>query len=74
MILRVYYFDAFKDKDLDAAQLSLIESDMNTVRNMGLKIILRFAYTDDMNGTDAPLNIIERHLDQLKLLGPVHKG
>jgi hypothetical protein len=73
MILRVYYFDAFKDKDLDEAQLALIETDMNLVRNMGLKIILRFAYTDDMNGTDAPLNIIERHLDQLKPVFEAHR-
>lgn len=66
MILRVFYLDKFKDKDLSDAQLNLIQSDMNTVRDAGLKMILRFAYTDDMAGTDAPLSIIERHLDQLK--------
>lgn len=68
MILRVIYLDQFKDKDLSTAQLTLIQSDMNTIRNAGLKMILRFAYTDDMAGTDAPLSIIERHLDQLKPL------
>ncbi len=66
MILRVIYFDKFKDKDISADFLSLIETDLNTARNAGLKMILRFAYTDDMAGTDAPLAIIERHLDQLK--------
>lgn len=66
MILRLYYFDAYKDKPLDEAELKLIEDDFGIIREAGLKTILRFAYTDDMNGTDAPLNIIEQHLDQLK--------
>jgi hypothetical protein len=73
MILRVIYFDKFKDKDISADFLSLIESDLNTARNAGLKMILRFAYTDDMAGTDAPLAIIERHLDQLKPVFENHK-
>ncbi|WEK34725.1 MAG: DUF4832 domain-containing protein [Candidatus Pseudobacter hemicellulosilyticus] len=68
MILRVYYFDGFKDKALDAATLQLIQDDFNKIRAAGLKMILRFAYTDDMAVTDAPLNIIEQHIDQLKPL------
>ncbi len=68
LILRVYYFDAFKSAALDAAQLDLISQDFANVRAAGLKIILRFAYTDQMTGTDAPLNIINQHLDQLKPL------
>jgi hypothetical protein len=68
MILRLYYFNAFKDKQLDQATLQLIQADFDKIRTAGLKIILRFAYTDDMAGTDAPLNIIEQHLDQLKPL------
>jgi hypothetical protein len=66
MILRVFYLDAFKDKAISNAELSLVESDLATIRNAGLKAILRFAYTDDMQGTDAPYTIIEQHLDQLK--------
>lgn len=66
MILRVFYLDLFKDKAISDAQMVLIQSDFNAVRDAGLKIILRFAYTDDMEGTDAPLNIMEEHLDQLK--------
>lgn len=68
MILRVYYFDAYKNKPLDAAMLQFIQDDFNKIRTAGLKEILRFAYTDDMAGTDAPLTIIEQHLDQLKPL------
>ncbi|MBX2924240.1 MAG: DUF4832 domain-containing protein [Chitinophagaceae bacterium] len=66
MILRVFYLDAFKDKAMSNTQLGLIEGDLSTIRNAGLKAILRFAYTDDMEDTDAPLNIVEQHLDQLK--------
>ncbi len=66
MVLRLYYLDAFKDKALSAAEIALIESDMDKIRTAGLKAILRFAYTDNMSGTDAPLAIIEQHLDQLK--------
>lgn len=73
MILRVFYLDKFKDKDISSAQLDLINQDMNTVRTAGLKMILRFAYTDDMAGTDAPLAIIERHLDQLKPVFEQHQ-
>ncbi|WP_165864909.1 DUF4832 domain-containing protein [Rufibacter latericius] len=66
LIQRVYYLEKFKDAPLSAAQLSLIQTDMDLIRQAGLKCVLRFAYTDQMNGTDAPLAIIEQHLDQLK--------
>ena len=66
MILRFFYLDAFKDKAIDDAELALIQNDLNKIRNAGLKAILRFAYTDDMNKADAPLAIVQQHLDQLK--------
>ena len=66
MILRFYYLEKFKDKAISDTELSLIQSDMNKLRDAGVKCVLRFAYTDDMAGTDAPLTIIEQHLDQLK--------
>lgn len=66
MILRVYYLDAFKDRAISNAELSLIQEDMDKIRNAGLKTILRFAYTDDMEGTDAPYAVMEQHLNQLK--------
>lgn len=66
MIMRMYYLEAFKDQPISSTELTLIQSDMQKLRNAGIKCVLRFAYTDDMNGTDAPLSIIEQHLDQLK--------
>ena len=68
MILRVHYLDAFKNQAISNAALTLIQDDMDKIRNAGLKVILRFAYTDDMEGTDAPYSVIEQHLDQLKPL------
>lgn len=66
LVQRVYYFDLFKDKALSQAELDLIQTDMDVVRMAGLKIIVRFAYTDQIGDSDAPLNIVEQHLDQLK--------
>ncbi len=65
MVLRLYYLEDFKDKAIDDAELSLITSDMQKLRDAGVKCVLRFAYTDDMSGTDAPFSIISQHLDQL---------
>jgi hypothetical protein len=66
MIMRFYYLEKFKDQPVSEKELQLIQTDMQYLRDAGLKCVLRFAYTDDMSGTDAPLSIIEQHLDQLK--------
>tara|TARA_R110002049_G_scaffold993_2_gene7076 strand:+ start:9532 stop:10890 length:1359 start_codon:yes stop_codon:yes gene_type:complete len=66
IINRIYYMDNFKDTDLSTAQLDLIKTDFERLRTAGIKCILRFAYNSDQNETDAPLSIIEKHLDQLK--------
>jgi hypothetical protein len=66
MIMRLYYLEKFKDKALSDAELTLITSDMQKLRDAGLKCVLRFAYTDDMAVSDAPLSVIIQHLDQLK--------
>jgi hypothetical protein len=66
MILRIFYLEKFKDKPLSEAQLSLIRSDLQKIREAGVKCVLRFAYTNNMEVADAPLHIVEQHLDQLK--------
>lgn len=68
IILRLYYLNSFKNSDLSTTQLNLIKTDFERLREAGIKCILRFAYNSNQNHTDAPLNIIERHLDQLKPL------
>jgi hypothetical protein len=66
MILRLYYLENFKDKPISSAELLLIKSDMQKLRDAGVKCVLRFAYTNDMSKSDAPYSIISQHLDQLK--------
>jgi hypothetical protein len=66
LIMRQFYLNKFKDTAISDAQFQLMNSDMQLIRDAGLKCVLRFAYTDDMAGTDAPLTIVLQHIDQLK--------
>ena len=66
MVLRVFYLEKFKEQPISAAELSLIRADLQKLRDAGIKCILRFAYTDSMDSTDASLPIVSSHLDQLK--------
>ncbi|MEP7257476.1 MAG: DUF4832 domain-containing protein [Flavitalea sp.] len=68
MILRLFYLEKFKDKLISDAELELIRSDFQKLRDAGIKCVLRFAYTNDMTVADAPFSIITQHLDQLKPL------
>jgi hypothetical protein len=65
MIMRFYYLEKFKDQAINPNELQLMQTDMQYLRETGLKCVLRFAYTDDMSGTDAPLAIIKQHIDQI---------
>ena len=62
----VYYLKDRRNQALSTADLNKITTDLATVRQVGLKAILRFAYTSAATEPDAPLNIIEQHLDNLK--------
>jgi len=73
LVVRVFYLENFKDKALDQAYLDFIQTDLNTMRNAGLKGVIRFAYTEDMTGTDASLAIVQQHLDQLKPIFEANK-
>lgn len=66
LILRLYYLEKFKTTPLSQAQLDLIKTDFTRLRESGLKCVLRFAYTDAQDGTDASVAVISGHLDQLK--------
>ena len=70
LVLVLYYLDNFKDTDvLPDEVFEGFEEDMQTLREMGLKCILRFAYTDDNSddiGYDAPLERVEKHIAQYK--------
>jgi hypothetical protein len=66
LIYRVYYLKDFKNKAISQQALNQMAEDMSTLRRAGLKCVLRFAYSDSENEADAPLNIVLRHLEQLR--------
>ncbi len=81
LIYRSYELDLFKDKPLSASFLQKLQQDFDAVRNSGLKLILRFAYTNTSHGGDckdqygicppygdAPVQIVLQHIAQLKPL------
>ncbi|MCX8106723.1 MAG: DUF4832 domain-containing protein [Ignavibacterium album] len=66
IILRMYYLTNFRNVPLSQAMLTMIANDFNTIRQAGMKCVLRFAYSDNIGQPDAPLNIILNHIDQMK--------
>ncbi len=66
LVLRLYYLENFKTTALSQTQLNLITTDLNRFRDAGIKCVLRFAYTDQIDGADASFEIVETHLNQLK--------
>jgi hypothetical protein len=81
LIYRGYELDTFKNQPLSIVFLNNLQKDFDAVREAGLKMILRFAYTNTANaGTctdeykicppygDAPRNIVLNHIKQIKPL------
>lgn len=66
LIFRYFYLKNFRDKPLTDEALQAFDNDMAVMREAGVKCVLRFAYTSLETEPDAPLSIIETHLDQLK--------
>jgi len=63
----LYNFNNFKSQDLPDAILNGFDEDMQVLRSMGLKCVLRFAYTERENDkVDATPEWVKRHLEQLK--------
>jgi len=64
LVICVFYLAQFKTSPINIATLNFFQSQMNTVRAAGLKVVVRFAYTDTDN-VDASLAQIMAHMDQL---------
>ena len=63
----LYNFGNFKSQDLPDAILNGFDEDMQVLRDMGLKCVLRFAYTErESDKVDATPDWVKRHLEQLK--------
>jgi len=73
LIYRSYQFDEYKEDPLPEEVLNHIQHDMGIVREAGMKVILRFTYSNsccDPPFHDAPKATILGHLEQLRpLLG-----
>lgn len=71
LLYRSYQFDEFKKQPLNEEVLDHIRKDMEIVREAGMKVILRFTYSNsccDPPFNDAPKATILGHLEQLKPL------
>ncbi|HMR18562.1 MAG TPA: DUF4832 domain-containing protein [Sphingobacterium sp.] len=85
IIHRNYYLEKFKNGPMSQTQLDLFQTDFNTLREVGMKVILCFAYTgidyvwvedaiaEGKDVSDAPLTVVKMHLDQLKPLLEANK-
>ena len=65
LVMRNYTLSDFRDADISEQWLDRMRQDFETMRQTGVKCVLRFRYTTSMDEPDAPLEIIERHLEQL---------
>ncbi len=69
LILRVFYLENFVKSDISIDYLSKMQTDFNTVRTSGLKMIVRFAYSDKMDSAavwDTDKARVLGHINQLK--------
>lgn len=69
IILRVFYLENFIKAPISSSYLSAMQSDFNKIRIAGIKCIVRFAYSDNINGAlDASKAQILAHILQIKPL------
>lgn len=65
-----YYLTDFMESDISPAYLQLIRTNMQALRDGGVKCVLRFAYKTDMSEAghpwDASPEWVHRHIEQLK--------
>ncbi|AGL16129.1 DUF4832 domain-containing protein [Actinoplanes sp. N902-109] len=64
LVMCIFYLRQFKTSPISASALAHLQSQLDTVRRAGLKVVLRFAYTDADN-VDATPAQVSAHLDQL---------
>ncbi len=64
LVLCNFYLSSFKTKPISQAALNTLQTQLNTIRSAGLKVVLRFAYTST-NNQDASLSQIQAHINQL---------
>jgi len=70
LIYRIYYMSDYVDRPISQAYLDRIREDFQTIRKSGIKVVLRFAYTqrDRQPYGDAKPEQVQEHIAQLKPL------
>ncbi len=66
VVHRIYNIGQFRTSPLSDDFLNLVSSDLSVARNNGVKVAMRFYYTDEQNGEDAALDTILMHISQLE--------
>lgn len=65
VIQRIYTIPQYNDIPLPQYFLDIVDTDLNTAREGGVKLVMRFSYTNNQNGEDAALDTILLHINQL---------
>ncbi len=65
VIQRIYTIPQYNDVPLPETFLTTVQNDLNTIRLGGVKVVLRFSYTNNQSGEDAALDTILLHINQL---------
>jgi hypothetical protein len=65
VIQRIYTIPQYNDTHLPQEFLTTLQNDLNEARIGGVKLVLRFSYTNNQNGDDAALDTILLHINQL---------
>lgn len=67
VILRVYYLEDFVNSPISDEYLLNIRKDMDTIREAGFTVVVRFAYTSNVTPPygDASKEIVQNHIKQL---------
>ncbi|ORX51470.1 hypothetical protein BCR36DRAFT_411932 [Piromyces finnis] len=67
LVLRMFNLDALRDTEIIPEDiLQKIDFDFAAAREAGIKLIIRFCYTEDLNEPDAKKDIVLAHIEQLK--------
>lgn len=66
-IQRLFYLNQFTSSLISPSYLANLQTDLNTIRNAGLKVIVRFAYSKSKTATpiDVPKALMLQHIAQV---------
>ncbi len=67
VVQRIFYLKQFTSSAISSAYLANMQTDFNTIRNAGMKVMIRFSYSDDENAAvlDATKAQILAHIQQV---------